>query len=415
LNQNQERVAKYKMSKLLKKIKVPNCASATIFKRERSKYWQIRFYVTTGYSKNGVHQESLKTENQRDALNKAKEIYRTFDFDKQKENAIKTTFFRSIALPFLTRRIKKFTFQKPDEKKNNGHKDFERYKNEIDETIGLIDYRNIDELTDGIQELVSKLKTRKLKDTTISKYMNIVSLICNDAIIRGHLKGKPTIPTMQRINEERPPYFPKEVRQITLELINEYKRTEDSFYDEMSDYINFLRSIDLRPGKEPLMIKMNQCMIINNTEQKDQVLMITLPYTKTKRKHSLTVNPNFIKEIYFNKVLPRHNRQDDDYLFFPNEKNREKLVERIRKNFVRISRELGLYYFNNKPRPLYSIRHMNFTERYKKGISMDKIANMGNTSPEMLRKNYITPHNQVNMLEIHNEYYSTEYKSLKKK
>ena len=409
------------MSKLIKKIEVPNCASTSIFKRERSKFWQVKFYVTSGYNKNGIHQESLKTENQREALKKAKEIYRAFDFDKQKQNAVKTTYFSSLALPFLNRRIKKFQFQKPDEKTNTGHKDMERYKREIDETLGLIDYRNIDDLTDGIQELVVKLKTkgtktgRPIKDTTISKYMNIISLICNDSIIRGHLKGKPIIPTMQRINEERPPYFPKEVKQITLELINEYRRTKDSFYDEMSDYINFLRSIDLRPGKEPLMIKMNQCILINNTEQKDQVLMITLPYTKTKRKHSLTVNPNFTKELYFNKVLPRHKRKVDDYLFFPNEKNREKLVERVRKNFVRISRELGLYYFNNKPRPLYSIRHMNFTERYKKGVSMDKIANMGNTSPEMLRKNYITPHNQTNMLDIHNEYYSTEYKSLKKK
>ena len=43
----------------------------------------------------------------------------------------------------------------------------------------------------------------------------------------------------------------------------------------------------------------------------------------------------------------------------PEEKNRSKLYERIRKNFVRISSELGLYEFNGKTRPMYSIRHMN--------------------------------------------------------
>jgi hypothetical protein len=36
----------------------------------------------------------------------------------------------------------------------------------------------------------------------------------------------------------------------------------------------------------------------------------------------------------------------------PEEKNRSKLYERIRKNFVRISSELGLYEFNGKTRPM---------------------------------------------------------------
>ena len=38
----------------------------------------------------------------------------------------------------------------------------------------------------------------------------------------------------------------------------------------------------------------------------------------------------------------------DDYIFMSKEKNRSKLYERIRKNFVRISSELGLYMFNGK-------------------------------------------------------------------
>jgi len=38
----------------------------------------------------------------------------------------------------------------------------------------------------------------------------------------------------------------------------------------------------------------------------------------------------------------------DDYIFMPEEKNRNKLYERVRKNFVRISSELGLYEFNGK-------------------------------------------------------------------
>ena len=67
------------------------------------------------------------------------------------------------------------------------------------------------------------------------------------------------------------------------------------------------------------------------------------------------LEPWFVDQYY-----PRLMRCDsDDYIFMSKEKNRSKLYERIRKNFVRISSELGLYMFNGKPRPMYAIRHMN--------------------------------------------------------
>jgi|TARA_B110000037_G_scaffold194075_1_gene229498 hypothetical protein len=49
----------------------------------------------------------------------------------------------------------------------------------------------------------------------------------------------------------------------------------------------------------------------------------------------------------------------------PEEKNRGKLYEKVRKNFVRISSELDLYEFNGKTRPRYSIRHMNALKLYE--------------------------------------------------
>jgi hypothetical protein len=53
-----------------------------------------------------------------------------------------------------------------------------------------------------------------------------------------------------------------------------------------------------------------------------------------------------------------------DYIFMPEEKNRSKLYERVRKNFVRISSE-GLCEFNGKTIPRYSIRHMNALKLYE--------------------------------------------------
>ena len=79
----------------------------------------------------------------------------------------------------------------------------------------------------------------------------------------------------------------------------------------------------------------------------------------------------------------------DDYIFMSEEKNRNKLYERVRKNFVRISSELGLYMFNGKRRPLYSIRHMNALKLYEDLKNVDLVAQGLNTSSEIVRSNYL--------------------------
>jgi len=49
----------------------------------------------------------------------------------------------------------------------------------------------------------------------------------------------------------------------------------------------------------------------------------------------------------------------------PEEKNRSKLYERIRKNFVRISSELGLYEFNGKTRPkIVKSNYLNYSDEW---------------------------------------------------
>ena len=62
-------------------IKIKNHSSLQIYKRIDSKYWWVSFYVNAkSYSKNGLHRQSLKLTNKREAERKAKEIYKNFDF-----------------------------------------------------------------------------------------------------------------------------------------------------------------------------------------------------------------------------------------------------------------------------------------------------------------------------------------------
>tara|TARA_B110000046_G_scaffold100666_1_gene108100 strand:- start:123 stop:431 length:309 start_codon:yes stop_codon:yes gene_type:complete len=73
----------------------------------------------------------------------------------------------------------------------------------------------------------------------------------------------------------------------------------------------------------------------------------------------------------------------------PEEKNRSKLYERIRKNFVRISSELGLYEFNGKTRPMYLIKHMNVLKLYEDLKNINLFTQALNTSPKIVKSNYL--------------------------
>ena len=63
---------------------------------------------------------------------------------------------------------------------------------------------------------------------------------------------------------------------------------------------------------------------------------------------------DWYRDDVYPKVLNRHpNCNELDYLFFPKVENREKLFDRIRKNFERLSDELGLFVKEGQNRPIY--------------------------------------------------------------
>ena len=91
----------------------------------------------------------------------------------------------------------------------------------------------------------------------------------------------------------------------------------------------------------------------------------------------------------------------------------EKVLDLGSKSFSRISQECELYIKNEKERPLYSLRHTHFVDRFNKGTSTDLIAMQGNTSTEMLQKYYIQPHSKEVILKNHSRYFADYYSKKK--
>ena len=75
----------------------------------------------------------------------------------------------------------------------------------------MIDYTNEEYLQTAVFDLVDDCKSRDLKDTTITKYMSMCSMMFRYGKDKNKLRIVPDIPTFARINEEVPPYFPKEL------------------------------------------------------------------------------------------------------------------------------------------------------------------------------------------------------------
>ncbi len=376
-----------------------------IYQFEKSTNYFCSFYVGTKILKSGNKELSLKTKNVNEAKVKAKQVY--YDFfnspESKKENDI--SFDVDIAQPFFKFRIRHYRNKNPDS--TQGIREKQRYENYIGKFFEDVDYRNIDELDDAIEELKENLKQDDKTDNTISKYFNILRLMFKKAVENNVLSKMPYFPPLKVVNQVRHSYHNDELNLINRKLDSEFKRTEEKFYLHMKDYVNLIRSAGFRPGIEPLKIKNFQCQFVLNrkTNQKD-ILAITLFNTKTKPKHRLFCHPFFAKNIY-PEILSRNPQPSpEDYLLFPHsDENRRKIYQKISKIFTRISKELNLYYRGGTTRPLYSIRHTFAKNNYVANAPLSVIAKQMNTSEKMLHSAYLDD-DDILLSEEYNKMYS---------
>ena len=372
---------------------IPKIHTLKIYKKENRKDYYCSFYVGTALMKSGNKELTLKTENVKDALKKARETYSNWfnqNKDKIARGDTKKDIDKDIATPFFKARIRKYQMKGKSGTSNQGVREKLRWNNYIIKFFKDIDYHNPELINDAIHNLVNDLREDKKTDNTISKYLNILSLMFKRAHNLGTTKYIPEMPTMNIVNRARTSYFNKELNLINRQLEKEYEKTEDKEYLEIKDYINLIRSAGFRPGIQPLMIKNFQYSYLTDKENPSEpILKFVLFNTKTSPKHTLTCHPYFTKNIFPEIVSRNPNSKADDYLLFPKIKNRKSLYARISKLFVRVSSELGLYHRHGENRPLYSVRHTFISGRYNANAPLEVVARSSNTSVKIVKKNYL--------------------------
>ena len=394
---------------------LPKNRSLKIYKKENLPNYYCSFYVGSNIMKSGNKEMSLRTSNVKEALKKAPTIFKDF-FDENRDKIISTKSIpdieKDIAISFFKVRIRKYQDKGKIGTSNQGVRERLRWNNYILKFFKDIDYNNPEFVNDAINNLVNDLREDKKTDNTISKYLNILSLMFKRAHNLGTIKYIPEMPSLTIINQHRTSYFNEELNLINRRLEKEYKKTKNKEYLEIKDYINLIRSAGFRPGIQPLMIKNFQYQFLTDKENPNEpILQFTLFNTKTSPKHKLTCHPFFTKNIFPEIQNRIEKRSSEDYLLFPNEKNRQKLYNRISKVFVRISKELGLFYRNGISRPPYSIRNTFISNRYNSGISLELIAKTSNTSEKMLKKHYLDNEDTMAIQE-HKRRFQTKDKSV---
>ena len=382
------------MPKIDKKtLKVLPRTNIQIYKFEKGKTYFCRFFVGSGFkNKNSKREErTLRTKNINEAITKAKELYKNWFRENPDTKAKRPKDFDlDIAQPYIHFKVRKYKNRTDIKNNEQGERDRSKW-NYMKPLFEDVDYNDLELVEDIINdELLSKLKDEGKSGNTINKYMSVITQMFKRGQRRGDVKFVPETPTQEVINTPRLPYENQELNLINNRCREEYNKTKDIWWLDFKDYLNLLRSAGFRPGLEPLNLKRKDFRYVSSKSNPNQTeLIFDVWGTKTKPNHSPIANEFFTKHI-FAEIRDRHsNLKENDYLLFPNVKDRKQLKHKTGKLFTRFSKELKLYYKNNGTRPLYAIRHTYATEQWKKGTAIEDIASLMNTSTRMVMSVYL--------------------------
>ena len=373
-----------------------------IFKYENSEVYHFVLYVGTKLDiinekkvTNGNFGHSLKTKNHREAEVLAKQQYKDI-FEKIRSGEIVKkdfNFDKDVVSSYFITREKLYKMKTGSVK--NMEKEKNQYSKHLSQFFDNVNYNDVIAMDNAVLDSVNYLKNldvkggTKMRDTTISKYMNIISQICQHGQKKGLMKAIPNIPVFSRINEEVPPYFPKDLKVIRNRNEEYYQQTEDKIYNLVNEYTAFLQALKInRSGMNALNVKRSQFREVADYNSDLPMIEVKLFNTKNNPRVADVCEFWWVEEYW----LKYRNKPIDEYIFAPEITeiaDRHRLMEKMRKTFVRVSSECKLYILNGKKRPFTSIRHTNALKIYQQTKSLDKVAEGLNTSKPIVKSNYL--------------------------
>ena len=362
-----------------------------LYKTGSSKVYWMRFFY-----KNKLFRKSSQTENLSIAKDKLvlfyNQILENRDVEKTSEKSRYS--FTHIATEFFHYQQNLIGRKERNERINSNEKSLINVH-----IVPYFNQKSIKTITRfDLEELFSHLSVNsKLKTTSIKKVQNLIKKLFKYAYENNIIDKLPYFPTVTTIDTPRPTF--------TLAQYKTLIKTSDSmikkkivirghqYSEDMTYLIQFMMNTFIRPTDLKYLRHRNIVVEkIFDDAQKRDCLAIYYEHGKTKTRR-ITYSLESAVGIYQKLVnFYKDNNEDiksDDYVFFPNIKNRDFALRTIQRLFNELLNNTKLKKSNlNENHSLYSLRHTSISLRIYDGVDINTIARNANTSVDMINRFY---------------------------
>ncbi|MDE2057202.1 MAG: phage integrase SAM-like domain-containing protein [Betaproteobacteria bacterium] len=397
---------------------VPNYPTKlTIFKNQASQYWQVRCYMN-----NRVIIRSLKTTDKRDAIRLAKNFYDDYLLSSRQNYSDSTiqptrkthTIEQAVGIMLKSELGKA---ERDVISKHSYRMTLSRVTKHIVPYFTNIPIENITHRQ--IREFFDFLCTKHYKPVTLYQYLIALKKTLVAAHAEGWISDLPYFPKIKVTHNARGWFTVNEYLQLMrttkqLSLLpiavkpSTHRNTRNGLFtktDHIPKDMLWLIRFMVNSFVRPVDIKLIQHKHVAIVRGEHTYLRLSLPETKRHKGQVITL-PAAVR-VYENLLHTNHKlglASGDDYLFFPQIRDRQAAIVVIEKYFRQIldTAALGRTKDGQK-RTLYSLRHSAITFRllYGKNIDLLTLARNARTSIEMIDKYYasgLTAEMNVSML-----------------
>jgi len=403
---------------------VPNYPKKlTIYQMEASPFWWVRYYAD-----GKIVRQSTKTTNKKHAIEAAKVFYDKINYRKQQGLVLsakqQNTSFEHVAdaaMEMQSARVKRGELTKMvhenDEWRLRKHviPFFAKYE------VGQIDFF-------ALEQFLRKVAEDKLSQSTLIAYMGIVKKVLTYAIKKELIKALPLFPKIKKVDSARGYFKTREYYRLwkaAQRLIGaqyEIRAVANKKDDEADAHHIIYPKGELKNGEEkqgkpirnititydlrelivfmtnsfirPTDIKVLQHKHVEIVERDGRIfLRLSLPPTKKHDKPIVTMK---WAVVVYERLRDHYKALDlvkpDDYVFLPQQKNRNDALKDLQRQFNVVLNDVGLKEApTGESRTLYSLRHTCIMYRFMFGEGIDTvtIARNARTSPEMIDRFYV--------------------------
>lgn len=401
---------------------VPNYPKKlVIYQLEASPFWWVRYYVD-----GKILRRSTKATDKKHAIAAAKAFYDEINYKKHAGLALsasKNTTFEHSAYAAMEMQLARVT--RGELTKMVHDNDEWRLKKHVLPFFASYDVAKIDYF--ALELFLRKISEDKISNSTAIAYMGIVKKVLTYALKKELIKALPVFPKIKKEDSPRGWFTTREYRRVwsaAKRLIGaEYEiRAVGNANDDGEDaqHIIYPKG-DLKKGKKKLgkpirnititydlynlivfmtnsfvrptdikVLKHKHVAVIRNEYE---YLRLSLPKTKKHDKPIVTMKwavvvYERIRDYYAKQGLAKA----DDYVFMPQQRNRDYALKDLQRQFSVVLNDVGLKESaTGENRSLYSLRHTCITYRflYGEGIDILTIARNARTSPEMIDRFYV--------------------------